>query len=130
MPKRAGWLHRDAPLRHRTSSIRAACLVLPGGDVLVAEQKVGYVTLLRDDDGDGKAGWINRHIEGLKAPYGLAWRDGKVLVADQGRHLGGAVSARRAARPGAGAADTKDRRRAARAAQAGPTLVGEKMLTK
>ena len=28
-------------------------LVLPNGDVLVAEQKVGYVTLLRDDDGDG-----------------------------------------------------------------------------
>jgi glucose/arabinose dehydrogenase len=30
-------------------------LVLPNGDVLVAEQKVGYVTVLRDDDGDGKA---------------------------------------------------------------------------
>src|SRR5215469_9901292 len=58
-------------------------LVLPNGDVLVAEQKVGYVTLLRDDDGDGKADWINRHIEGLNGPYGLAWRDGNVLVADQ-----------------------------------------------
>ena len=58
-------------------------LVLPNGDVLVAEQKVGYVTLLRDDDGDGKADWIERHIEGLNGPYGLAWRDGKVLVADQ-----------------------------------------------
>ena len=58
-------------------------LVLPNGDVLVAEQKVGYITLLRDDDGDGKADWIERHIEGLHGPYGLAWRDGKVLVADQ-----------------------------------------------
>jgi glucose/arabinose dehydrogenase len=58
-------------------------LVLPNGDVLVAEQKVGYLTLLRDQDGDGKADWIERHAEGFNAPYGLAWRDGEVLVADQ-----------------------------------------------
>jgi glucose/arabinose dehydrogenase len=57
--------------------------VLPNGDVLVAEQKVGYITLLRDQDGDGKADWIERHAEGFNAPYGLAWRDGEVLVADQ-----------------------------------------------
>ncbi len=81
-------------------------LVLPNGDVLVAEQKVGYVTLLRDDDGDGKADWRQRHIEGLNGPYGLAWRDGKVLVADQDDiwevpHRLGAL------RPGADAQDTK-----------------------
>jgi glucose/arabinose dehydrogenase len=58
-------------------------LVLPNGDVLVAEQKVGYITLLRDQDGDGKADWIERHAEGFNGPYGLAWRDGEVLVADQ-----------------------------------------------
>jgi len=58
-------------------------LVLPNGDVLVAEQKVGYITLLRDQDGDGKADWIERHAEGFTAPYGLAWRDNEVLVADQ-----------------------------------------------
>ena len=58
-------------------------LVLPNGDVLVAEQKVGYITLLRDQDGDGKADWIERHAEGFNGPYGLAWRDGYVLVADQ-----------------------------------------------
>src|SRR5690348_14057355 len=58
-------------------------LVLPNGDVLVAEQRVGYLTLLRDEDGDGKADWIQRHAEGFNAPYGLAWRDGYVLVADQ-----------------------------------------------
>jgi len=58
-------------------------LVLPNGDVLVAEQKVGYLTLLRDQDGDGKADWIERHAEGFNGPYGLAWRDGYVLVADQ-----------------------------------------------
>jgi glucose/arabinose dehydrogenase len=57
-------------------------LVLPNGDVLVAEQSAGYLTLLRDD-GDGHAKWINRHVEDLNKPYGLAWQDGNVLVADQ-----------------------------------------------
>src|SRR2546429_8761785 len=77
-------------------------LVLPNGDVIVAEQKPGHLTLLRDEDGDGKAEWIERHLEGLNALYGLAWRDGYVLVADQdgiwrGPHRLGAL------RPGAGA---------------------------
>jgi len=57
-------------------------LVLPNGDVLVAEQSAGYLTLLRDD-GDGRAKWINRHVEDLNKPYGLAWQDGNILVADQ-----------------------------------------------
>jgi glucose/arabinose dehydrogenase len=57
-------------------------LVLPNGDVIVAEQKVGYLTLLRPGE-SGKAEWIERHAEGFNAPYGLAWRDGNVLVADQ-----------------------------------------------
>src|SRR5262245_22194382 len=46
-------------------------LVLPNGDVLVAEQSAGYLTLLRDD-GEGKAKWITRHVEDLNRPYGLA----------------------------------------------------------
>jgi len=50
-------------------------LVLPNGDVLVAEQRVGYLTLLRDEDGDGKADWTQRHAKGSKGPYGLAWPD-------------------------------------------------------
>src|SRR5687767_3115972 len=58
-------------------------LVLPNGDVLVAEQSKGHLTLLRDEDGDGKAEWMQRHVEGLNQPYGLAWRDDHVLVADQ-----------------------------------------------
>jgi glucose/arabinose dehydrogenase len=57
-------------------------LVLPNGDVLVAEQNVGYLTLLRGD-GSGHAAWIDRHVEDLNRPYGLAWRDNNVLVADQ-----------------------------------------------
>jgi glucose/arabinose dehydrogenase len=57
-------------------------LVLPNGDVLVAEQSAGYLTLLRDD-GEGHARWINRHVEDLNRPYGLAWRDDDLLVADQ-----------------------------------------------
>jgi glucose/arabinose dehydrogenase len=57
-------------------------LVLPNGDVLVAEQRVGYLTLLRDD-GSGHAIWIDRHVEDLNRPYGLAWQNDAVLVADQ-----------------------------------------------
>jgi glucose/arabinose dehydrogenase len=57
-------------------------LVLPNGDVLVAEQRVGYLTLLRDD-GEGRARWIDRHAEDLNRPDGLAWRRDHVLVADQ-----------------------------------------------
>ena len=57
-------------------------LVLPNGDVLVAEQSAGYLTLLREGD-DGTATWIDRHVEDLNRPYGLAWRNDHVLVADQ-----------------------------------------------
>src|SRR5215510_4457370 len=74
-------------------------LVLPNGDVLVAEQSAGYLTLLRDE-GTGKATWINRHVEDLNRPYGLAWRNDHVLVADQDAiwrvpHVLGAVRAGR-----------------------------------
>src|SRR3954447_5019650 len=48
-------------------------LVLANGDVLVAEQSGGYLTLLRDD-GEGRAKWIDRHVEDLNRPYGLAWQ--------------------------------------------------------
>jgi glucose/arabinose dehydrogenase len=105
-------------------------LVLPNGDVLVAEQKVGHLTLLRDEDGDGKADWIQRHAEGFNAPYGLAWRDGFVLVADQDGiwkvpHRLGAL------RPGRGggeqqkAADIPPDQR-----KPSPSVVGEEMITK
>jgi glucose/arabinose dehydrogenase len=57
-------------------------LVLPNGDVLVAEQGPGYLTLLRDD-GSGHAVWIDRHAEDFNKPYGLAWQGDHLLVTDQ-----------------------------------------------
>ena len=78
-------------------------LVLPNGDVLVAEQSAGYVTLLRDD-GEGRAKWIDRHVEDLNRPYGLALRGDEILVADQDAiwrvpHIVGNLRAGRAVPP-------------------------------
>ena len=58
-------------------------LVLPNGDVLVACQAPGYLMLMRDSDGDGRADWVQRHAAGFNLPYGLAHREGEILVADQ-----------------------------------------------
>ena len=85
-------------------------LVLPNGDVLVAEGKggnapslrpkdviAGYIkaqgttsvkggnriTLLRDRDGDGRAETRTTFISGLNAPYGLALVGGALYVANQ-----------------------------------------------
>ncbi len=104
-------------------------LVLPNGDVLVAEQKVGYLTLLRDEDGDGKAEWITRHVEGLNAPYGMAWRDGAVLVADQDGiwrvpHRLGAL------RPGAGPQETRAEDVPPEQRKPTTSVVGEQLITK
>jgi glucose/arabinose dehydrogenase len=79
-------------------------LVLPNNDVIVAEQRPGYLTLLRDENGDGKADFIQRYADDFKAPYGLAYRDGYVLVADQEGiwrvpHVSGAVRAGRPDQP-------------------------------
>jgi glucose/arabinose dehydrogenase len=78
-------------------------LVLPNGDVLVAEQSAGYLTLLRDDGG-GRAKWIDRHVEDLNRPYGLALRGDEILVADQDGiwrvpHIVGALRAGRPVPP-------------------------------
>ena len=86
-------------------------LVLPNGDVLVAEGSggatapkvrpkdiiAGYIkaqgktkvkggdriTLLRDADGDGRAEFRSVLIENLNAPYGLAFVEGQIYVANQ-----------------------------------------------
>ncbi len=58
-------------------------LVLPNGDVLLAEQNAGYLTLLRDDGQGGRAQWIDRYAEDFDKPYGMALRGDDLLVADQ-----------------------------------------------
>jgi glucose/arabinose dehydrogenase len=85
-------------------------LVLPNGDVLVAEGTGGgetplrpkdivagfikamgktpvkggnRITLLRDADGDGRAELRTVLIDGLDAPYGLAFVNGSLFVANQ-----------------------------------------------
>jgi len=85
-------------------------LVLPNGDILVAEGKggnaaklkpkdviAGYIkaqgntsvksgnrlTLLRDADGDGRYEMQNVFADELNAPYGLAFHDGNLYVANQ-----------------------------------------------
>jgi glucose/arabinose dehydrogenase len=89
-------------------------LVLPNGDLLVAEGRGGHeaplrpkdfiagfikkqgntkvkggdrVTLLRDRDGDGQAELRTVLIDDLDAPYGLAFVDGWIYVAEQGALL-------------------------------------------
>jgi len=57
-------------------------LVLPNGDIVVAEQQPGHLTLLRVG-ADGKAQNLGHPAQGFNEPYGLAWRDGEILVADQ-----------------------------------------------
>jgi glucose/arabinose dehydrogenase len=85
-------------------------LVLPNGDILIAEGRGGSaaklkpkdvvasqikakgntqvkggnrLTLLRDADGDGTYELQTVFAEGLNAPYGLAFADGKLYVANQ-----------------------------------------------
>lgn len=58
-------------------------LVLPNGDLLVVMQAGGYLMLLRDADGDGRAEWIERWAAGFERPNGLAYRDGEILITDQ-----------------------------------------------
>jgi glucose/arabinose dehydrogenase len=75
-------------------------LVLPNGDVLVVEQSAGYITLLRDD-GEGHVKWIDRHVEDLNKPYGIAWQSDHLLVADQDGiwNVPHVIGANRAGRP-------------------------------
>ncbi|MBN9577167.1 MAG: PQQ-dependent sugar dehydrogenase, partial [Alphaproteobacteria bacterium] len=54
----------------------------PDGDVFLAEQGPGLITLLRDSDGDGKADLITTFAKGFSQPYGIAMHDGALYVAD------------------------------------------------
>ena len=58
-------------------------LVLPNGDVIVSIQRQGYIMMMRDDDGDGRADYVERHAAQFNAPYGLEHREGEIIVTDQ-----------------------------------------------
>ncbi|WP_239806125.1 PQQ-dependent sugar dehydrogenase [Croceicoccus hydrothermalis] len=95
----------------RDLKIPRQTLVLPNGDILVAEGSGGHapklrpkdmiagliksrgkspveggdrITLLRDSDGDGVTDLQTVFIDGLDAPYGLAFVDNTLYVANQG----------------------------------------------
>jgi glucose/arabinose dehydrogenase len=55
-------------------------LVLPNGDVLLAESMAGKITLLRDADGDGTAEMKTTFADGFSLPHGLALHDGTLYV--------------------------------------------------
>ncbi len=57
-------------------------LVLPDGSVLVAQQRPGTLTLLRDIDSKGEAEEAWLWAAGFDKPYGLAFHEGFVYVAD------------------------------------------------
>lgn len=57
-------------------------MVLPDGAVLVAEQRADKLTLLQDADGDGKADRRSVFARRFAEPFGLAFRDGWIWVAD------------------------------------------------
>ena len=78
-PGRAAGLYRD-PFATGVQNPRRL-LVLANGDVLVAQQGQGQVTRLHD--GGGQAGSGERYAGGFNEPYGLAWRGGELIVADQ-----------------------------------------------
>ena len=56
--------------------------VAPNGDVFLAEPRAGKVTLLRDENGDGKADKIVSCANGFNRPHGLAFHNGALYVGD------------------------------------------------
>lgn len=60
-------------------------LVLPDGAVLVAEQRADTLTRLVDADGDGRCDRRSVFATGFAEPFGLAFHDDSVWVADTRR---------------------------------------------
>ncbi len=123
IPTPAGW-DGDLPTVPKGYTVTAIAkdlkiprqlLVLPNGDILVAEGAGGHapkvrpkdviagmikkrgkstvkggdrITLLRDRDGDGRTDLQTTFIDGLDAPYGLALVGGTLYVANQGNLVG------------------------------------------
>lgn len=74
-----------------------ALLVLPNGDVLLAESRAGQVTLLRDSDSDGRADAAVPYARGFVNPYGMALQGEWLYIADgrgvhRARHRPGALA--------------------------------------
>jgi glucose/arabinose dehydrogenase len=57
-------------------------LALPDGGLLVAESRPGRLTLLRDSRGEGRADVRKSFAGGFATPFGLAWHQGAIWVAD------------------------------------------------
>ncbi len=57
-------------------------LVAPNGDVFVAEQGTGKISILRDTDGDGKADKTETFAEGFNSPFGMDFVKDGVLIGD------------------------------------------------
>ncbi|HEX9446108.1 MAG TPA: sorbosone dehydrogenase family protein [Candidatus Binatia bacterium] len=53
----------------------------PDGMIYISMPGMGWVGRLRDDDGDGKVERVDRVIQELDRPHGLAFHDGKLYVA-------------------------------------------------
>jgi glucose/arabinose dehydrogenase len=68
-------------------------LVLPNNDVIVAEQRTGYLTLLRDEDGDGKADYIQRYADDRAGPGCLNRFSASISGASTGVRLPSGVAA-------------------------------------
>ncbi len=56
--------------------------VAPSGEVFLAQSRIDEVTMLVDNDGDGRADEILTYADGFDTPHGLALRGGYLYVAD------------------------------------------------
>jgi glucose/arabinose dehydrogenase len=56
--------------------------IAPNGDVFLAEPRADKITLLRDENGDGKADKSFTFAQGFERPHGLAFHDGALYVGD------------------------------------------------
>ncbi len=59
----------------------------PNGTLLLSDPGAGKVIALPDADRDGRADRVVEVVGGLDRPHGLAFHDGKLLVAESGRLL-------------------------------------------
>ncbi|MFD2261692.1 PQQ-dependent sugar dehydrogenase [Lacibacterium aquatile] len=56
--------------------------IAPDGAVMVAESTAGQISILRDENGDGRADRANAFMTGLNRPFGMAFQGNTLYVAD------------------------------------------------